>query len=116
MLIAERATSLEKLGRYDKAEQGLLVVLAWYEKRHKERPEDSSRLGNLLVHHYMMADYYKNISDVTNEFKNYEYAYQYYLVIEETMTSSDWDKQTIITIEEAATHCNIEFKLRHLAE
>lgn len=115
-IIAERATPLEKLGQYDEAEQGLLVALAWYEKRHKERPEDSSRLGNLLVHHYMMADYYKNISDVTNECKNYEYAYEYYLIIEETLTPSDWDKQTIKAIEEAATHCDIEFELGHLAE
>lgn len=115
-IMAEKATPLEKLGRYDEAENGLIVALAWYEQRHKEKPQDSSRLGNLLVHHYMMADYYKNTDDVTNECKNYQHAYDYYVVIEETVTPSNWDKQTIKAIEEAATHCNIEFNLEHLAE
>lgn len=109
-IIAEQATPLLNLGRIEEAESGLLVTLQWYEDRHNERPLDSSRLGNIFVHHYMMADFYKSINAVKKECSNYRQAYDYYELLEKTSNATNWDKDNLKSLKVDATHCDIDFK------
>ncbi len=108
-IVAEQAAPLLKKGRNQQAEAGLVEALGWYEKRHLEQPENSSRLRNLFIHHYMMADFYGQIRSTEKECVNYKNAYNYFQKMKETDTLSQWDKDSLSELKKASVHCKITF-------
>lgn len=107
---AELATPLQSLGRNEDAEAGLIAALNWYQGRHREKPENSSRLGNLFVHHYMMGDFYKKIKNQLKECDSYEKSYGFFKLIDEIGTISSWHTETLSGMKKAADFCEIDFK------
>lgn len=106
---AERATPLQKLGQNEEAEAGLMMALAWYDKRHADQPEDPSRLGNLFIHHYMMGDFYSKIGVTAKECESYEHSFEFFKLIDKLGTASNLYKSSLTELKSAAEHCNINF-------